>query len=179
MGPMVPNSNLSQHGPGPGANFLPPQLRVRPPMMAVPTGSLQPPPSLPANLTATDTTLQSGPVKYSDSQHEQPKSAVIEAPKIIYSAKPVLNKPTKRAAEPEPVKVQVPQPEVRKHEVPPAVDYNPPIAAPKPTSEPTTSSFDSQPPTKKGKKAKERRFIRTAANDVWEDTSLAEWDPSK
>jgi len=32
---------------------------------------------------------------------------------------------------------------------------------------------------KKGKAPKEKKIIRTAANEVWEDTSLLEWDPSK
>ena len=182
MGPMMTNANLSHPGPGPGAGFLPPQLRVRPPMMSISAGQLQPPPHLPGNMALADATLNGGPMKYNNS--ERPADAVVEAPKIVYSAKPVLNKTIKKPAVPE-LKPIEPEPYVSRKREAPTVDYVQNSTAapsvPAPSVEPiaTSSYVESQPSAKKGKKAKERKFIRTAANDVWEDTSLAEWDPSK
>lgn len=135
----------------------------------MPTGPQGPPP--PQN------TFSSPSVRYT-----QP--VVTAAPKVVYSSKPVINKPSKKAAGSE-VKV-VESTGATKRTAPESVASSSStnvaanVAAQSGSS--ATVNDSGQPVVKKDKKnkqVKEKRFVRTAANDVWEDQSLADWDPSK
>lgn len=170
----------------PAMPFMPPQIRLRTPgphgQLPGPPSFMGPPmqhqrPRLPppsVSTTLSSPSLSGAPIKYTDNkQAGQP----IQQSKVVYAAQPVLNKPqTTPNQSSQATKDVHPVDNRRKREL----DEKAQIQSQGESSNAglEEGSQQSAPPAKKEKKKKEKKFIRTAANDVWEDQSLAEWDPS-
>lgn len=187
---------------GPASSpFLPPQLKLRgpppPPGMSRPAGPatfpgpgnqqppMQRPPSvpqmhrMPQSVGNQSSSFSSKPVSYSS-------PPVLSAPKVVYSSKPVMNKP---GQDPKPELTSTVDRISKKREATDSLYESSAGGSSAASSVEASTSAASlsdshQLPTtakkeKKGKAPKEKKIIRTAANEVWEDTSLLEWDPSK
>lgn len=165
-----PGPPIFTGGGPPSMGFLPPQLRG---------------PRVPAPQPMM---MHTGPPSQPPIRNDPPvsKPATVEASKVVYSAKPVLNKVKNDTDSKTAVTTEKPaQLANRKREAPkdPAPTVTAPVAPAAPAvpaaydPNPSTSYMDG-PNAKKEKKAQKKKFIRAAANDVWEDQSLADWDPS-
>lgn len=163
------------HPPRPPlVGFMPPQVRhqppstqanvrplIHPPMPFIGAGPMQRPMAMPNTMAGpkpSQETLTGAPVRYT-----QP--AVVMAPRVVYSSKPVLNKPTKQNHKP--TEAAAGPVETRKREAEPAPSTSQPMAE---EAKPDTQQ------SKKKKKKLDTRTLRTAAGEVWEDANLAEWD---
>ena len=202
-GPPPPPIGLT--GPPRPSSFVPPQLRARggppipPPVSngqlasapgenihrpSMPRPQLRPPPGMmpgvsggmmPVGLRPNQhTSVSGGPVRYAP-------PTVAAPPKVVYSSKPVINKPKTTAS----VETSKAEPVAgSKREAAEAIISQSNVTSGEAAVQSASASSltDGQPHVRKDKKnkpVKEKRFIRTAANDVWEDQSLADWDPSK
>ena len=125
----------------------------------------------------------------------------MEAPKVVYSSKPVLNKPsavkkdTEKSGNTSSNDSKPDSIAGKKRDATEALGGSDTAGGQTTQGAAAGDIYDTQSAAgssgggggskkdnKKGKaqqKDKQSRFIRTAANDVWEDTSLSEWDPSK
>lgn len=129
-------------------------------------------------------------------EEEKPKrnSSTIESGAVIY-APPQIKKPVKEVKEPEAAPSQEAE-----HKVAPGIEVNVPLVEMEPEMPPAMpgpahmmgamggmgpmdpsmmmgmEEGTSEPG--KAKKEKKKKFVRTAAGVVWEDPTLAEWDPA-
>lgn len=186
--PFIP-SQLRPRGPDPRQQ-RPPMYRpqVMPGMRPPPPGMM---PGMPNGMGPMGphgpmhTSLSGGPVQYSN----QPR---FEGPKVVYSSKPVLNKPVAANKDISSAAANTNSdksgPSGKKREAADAAGIDGVSTSSDPSYSQNMGGDSQQPPNKKDKKNKQKQqqqqsdkkrvFIRTAANDVWEDTSLADWDPS-
>ncbi|XP_013394101.1 RNA-binding protein 42 [Lingula anatina] len=116
-------------------------------------------------------------------------AATIEKPKVVYSAPPVRNVPKTNnsinTADTGSAQAEKPADE-EVGSVVPGIQVNVSVDEPHFQQEGIVQNVDGEPmdmmtvaaqQTKKDKKEKKKKFLRTAAGDVWEDPSLAEWNP--
>ncbi|XP_067938293.1 RNA-binding protein 42-like [Watersipora subatra] len=199
-GPPPPPPGLT--GPPRPNSFVPPQLRMRAatpagpehitnhmqatqPMLRPPAPpQIRPPPGMMPGMQTgmslagpKSDTFTSAPVRYTP--------PTVKAAKVVYSSKPVMNKPNKdssvssdKSLTSTGLKRDAPEPAAA------VINQTAYVATQSTSSASMNASMNdlSQPPAKKDKKAakqlKDKKYIRTAANDVWEDPSLADWDPN-
>ena len=124
---------------------------------------------------------------------------VIEKPKVVYSSGPVRNVPKK--AEQQEVKSDLPPASTQassdhsvtmeseavaagiRTEIAPGMELNVPMEEVETehmgfTAEPPEVAVDGEKMNRKERRAK-NKFVRTAAGQVWEDATLAEWNPGE
>ena len=130
-------------------------------------------------------------------EEDKPKkpSSTIESGAVIY-APPQIKKPVKEKKEPE----KAAPPQEAEHKVAPGIEVNVPVVEMEPEmpmaagpaahmmphmphmpgmDHPMMAAMGEEGPSEPGKtkKEKKKKFVRTAAGIVWEDPTLAEWDP--
>ncbi|XP_035697347.1 RNA-binding protein 42-like isoform X2 [Branchiostoma floridae] len=135
-----------QMGPMPGPMPMPRQVPMQPP----------PPRPQPGVVVESGPTVYKPPTTATEQSEEQPSTDLVQAVEIA-PVQPTVEQP-----------VELPQP--GHQQAAPTVEQGPAVAV----AEESTSGPDHQ--KKRKQKDKQKKYIRTAAGQLWEDSSLQEWE---